>query len=161
MLLQKEIMPDSTKTFLRFEDFLCFAIYSAHHAMNRAYKPLLEKLGLTYPQYIVMVVLWEKDKQTVKDLGEKLFLASNTLTPLLKRLEKMSYVTRQRDSADERKVIICLTRQGKELKENALEIPDCIIESTGLTAKKLQHLQEELSILRKNLERATETGTLA
>lgn len=148
------------KTFLRFEDFLCFALYSANHAMNRAYKPLLETLGLTYPQFIVMVVLWEKDKQTVKELGEKLFLASNTLTPLLKRLEKMGYVTRQRDSVDERKVLISLTRQGTELKENALAIPDCIIEATGLTAEKLQHLQEQLSLLRKNLELSVERDTL-
>ncbi|NER79284.1 MAG: MarR family transcriptional regulator [Leptolyngbya sp. SIO1D8] len=150
-----------SKTFLRFEDFLCFALYSANHAMNRAYKPLLEKLGLTYPQYIVMVVLWEKDKQTVKELGQKLFLASNTLTPLLKRLEKMGYVTRRRDSVDERKVVIHLTQQGKALKEDALEIPDCIIEATGLTSKKLQDLQAQLSLLRENLELFVGTDTLA
>ncbi|NEQ44466.1 MAG: MarR family transcriptional regulator [Leptolyngbya sp. SIOISBB] len=149
-----------SQTFLRFEDFLCFALYSANHAMNRAYRPLLEELGLTYPQYIVMVVLWEKDQQTVKELGDKLFLASNTLTPLLKRLEKMGYVTRQRDAADERKVVICLTQQGQALKENALEIPGCIIEATGLTSEKLQHLQEQLSLLRQNLEAAVATGTL-
>ena len=155
-----ESIPQS-KTFLSFDNFLCFTLYSANHAMNRAYKPLLKKLGLTYPQYIVMVVLWEKDKQTVKDLGEKLFLASNTLTPLLKRLEKIGYVTRQRDPVDERKVFIHLTQQGKELKEKTLEIPGCIIEATGLTPKNLQYLLEQISLLRRNLEIAVETGTIS
>ncbi|MDV3353411.1 MarR family transcriptional regulator [Leptothoe sp. LEGE 181152] len=146
--------------FLQFDDFLCFALYAANHAMNRAYKPLLDKIGLTYPQYIVMVVLWEKDGQAVRELGERLFLASNTLTPLLKRLEKMGYVTRQRDPKDERKVLIYLTQVGKTLKQDVLEIPGCIINATGLTSSNLEALQEQLSLLRKNLETALETGTI-
>ena len=149
-----------SKVFLRFDDFLCFTLYAANHAMNRAYKPLLDKIGLTYPQYIVMVLLWEKDQQTVKDLGERLFLGSNTLTPLLKRLEKMGYVTRQRAPGDERKVIIHLTEQGKVLKEDVLEIPDCIIDATGLTPENLEYLQAQLSLLRRNLEIAIETDAI-
>ncbi|NEZ63679.1 MarR family transcriptional regulator [Leptolyngbyaceae cyanobacterium CCMR0082] len=146
--------------FLQFDDFLCFALYAANHAMNRAYKPLLDKIGLTYPQYIVMVLLWEKDGQTVKELGERLFLVSNTLTPLLKRLEKMGYVTRQRDPKDERKVLIYLTQVGKALKQDVLEIPGCIINATGLTPKNLESLQDQLSLLRRNLETALETGAI-
>ncbi len=136
---------------LNLNSFLCFAIYSANHAMNRVYKPLLEELGLTYPQYIMMVVLWEKDKQTVKSLGKQLFLESNTLTPLLKRLEKMGHITRQRDIADERQVLICLTQQGKGLKEKALKIPSCLLDATGLTPESVQHLQAQITLLRRNL----------
>lgn len=150
----------SSEIFFGLDNFLCFDIYSANHAMNRAYKPLLDKLGLTYPQYIVMVVLWEKDGQTVKQLGERLFLASNTLTPLLKRLEKMEYLTRQRDPADERRVLIYLTQQGKALEARARNIPSCIINATGLPLETLQYLQTKMALLRSNLEVAVETGTL-
>ena len=94
--------PAAASPALRLDNFLCFAVYTAGHAFNRLYKPLLEALGLTYPQYLAMVALWEKDDQTVGELGEKLFLESNTLTPLLKRLEGMGLVTRVRDKADER-----------------------------------------------------------
>src|SRR5438874_8124185 len=93
---------------LRFSDFLCFAVYSASHAFNRVYKPLLDELGLTYPQYLVMVLLWEQDDQTVGSLGEKLFLESSTLTPLLKRLEALGQVKRNRDQVDERQVRVRL-----------------------------------------------------
>lgn len=136
---------------LRLNSFLCFAIYSANHAMNRVYRPLLEDLGLTYPQYIMMVLLWEKDQQTVKSLGQQLFLESNTLTPLLKRLEKMGHVIRKRDVADERQVLICLTHQGKSLKEKALKIPNCLLDASGLTPETLQYLQEQIILLRNNL----------
>lgn len=136
---------------LSLDSFLCFAIYSANHAMNRVYKPLLKELGLTYPQYIMMVVLWEKDKQTVKSLGKQLFLESNTLTPLLKRLEKIGYVTRKRDVLDERQVLICLTEQGRELKKKALNIPNCILNASGLTLESLKELQGQITLLRENL----------
>ena len=89
---------------LKLDEFLCFAVYSASHAFNRVYKPLLDKLGLTYPQYLAMVVLWEHGDQTVGSLGEKLFLESSTLTPMLKRLEVMGYIARVRDAIDERQV---------------------------------------------------------
>src|SRR5258707_12339396 len=94
---------------LRLGEFLCFAVYSANHAFNRVYKPLLDELGLTYPQYLVMVLLWERDDQTVGSLGEKLFLESSTLTPLLKRLEASGYIRRTRDPDDERQERACLT----------------------------------------------------
>ncbi len=95
--------------------FLCFAVYSANLAFNRAYKPLFEGLGLTYPQYVALVALNEEDGQTVSQLGQKLFLESSTLTPLLKRLEANGYVTRRRDSEDERQVRVSLTPRGKSV----------------------------------------------
>src|SRR5258706_16439520 len=104
---------------LRLGEFLCFAVYSASHAFNRVYKPLLDELGLTYPQYLVMVLLWEQDDQTVGSLGEKLFLESSTLTPLLKRLEALGYVKRTRDPVDERQVRVRLTERGRALRERA------------------------------------------
>src|SRR3954465_9836212 len=97
----------------KLADFLCFAIYSANLAYGRAYKAILEELGLTYTQYIAIVALWEEDKQTVSSLGEKLFLESNTLTPILKKLETMGYLRRQRDAADERQVLVSLTDAGR------------------------------------------------
>src|ERR1700722_7049610 len=106
----------STSAPLELRDFLCFAIYSAGHAFNRVYQPLLRELDLTYPQFIAMVLLWEQDGQTVGELGQKLFLQSNTLTPLLKRLESIGYIKRNRDSADERQVLINLTEAGRNLR---------------------------------------------
>ena len=97
---------------LRLDNQICFAVYSAAHAFNRVYKPLLDRLGLTYPQYLVMLVLWERDGVPVKDIGERLFLDSGTLTPLLKRLEAAELVKRTRSTEDERQVLIALTAQG-------------------------------------------------
>ncbi|MEJ1977451.1 MAG: MarR family transcriptional regulator [Acetobacteraceae bacterium] len=133
--------------------FLCFTVYAAGHAFNRVYKPLLEPLGLTYPQYLAMVVLWEQDDQTVGSLGETLSLESSTLTPLLKRLEAMGHVRRVRDTVDERQVRVRLTDQGRALREKALAIPDCILEASGLQAADLQRLQGEMAALRDALER--------
>src|SRR5882762_4242176 len=106
---------------------LCFAIYSTAHAFNRVYKPLLDRLGLTYPQYLVMLVLWERDGVPVKDIGERLFLDSGTLTPLLKRLEAAQLIKRTRNPADERQVLIALTAQGQALKEKARTVPQSIL----------------------------------
>src|SRR6202790_2737687 len=106
---------------------LCFAIYSTAHAFNRVYKPLLDKLGLTYPQYLLMVALWEQDDQTVGALGQKMFLESSTLTPLIKRLESLGLLARTRDPLDERQVRVRLAARGKALREGALEIPPCIL----------------------------------
>ena len=108
----------------KLDDFLCFAIYSANLAMNRLNKPVLDELGLTYPQYIVLVALYEQDDQTVGGLGDKLFLNSSTLTPLLKRLEAMGHLTRQRDPEDERQVRVRLTPQGRSVRERALPFRD-------------------------------------
>jgi DNA-binding MarR family transcriptional regulator len=137
---------------LNLGEFLCFAIYSANHAFNRVYKPLLERLELTYPQYLVMVLLWEKNDQTVGSLGDALFLESSTLTPLLKRLEAMGHISRSRDPKDERQVRVRLSEQGRALKENALGIPGCILDASGLSLDDLRRLRVELTALRQSLE---------
>jgi DNA-binding MarR family transcriptional regulator len=138
---------------LRLGEFLCFAVYSASHAFNRVYKPLLDELGLTYPQYLVMVLLWEQDDQTVGSLGERLFLESSTLTPLLKRLEALGHVRRTRDPVDERQVRVRLTDKGRAMREKARDIPDCILEASGLEIDELRRLQSEIIALRTALER--------
>jgi DNA-binding MarR family transcriptional regulator len=138
---------------LRLGEFLCFAVYSASHAFNRVYKPLLDELGLTYPQYLAMVLLWEQDDQTVGSLGEKLFLESSTLTPLLKRLEALGHVKRMRDPVDERQVRVRLTDKGRAIREKAREIPDCILEASGLEIDELHRLRSEIVALRNALGR--------
>ena len=140
---------------LDVDDHLCFAIYSAGHAFNRIYKPLLVALDLTYPQYLVMVALWAGDDQTVGSLGEKLFLESSTLTPLLKRLEGIGYLSRSRDPADERQVRVRLTKAGAALREKARDIPRCILETSGLSIDAVRRLQAEISGLRDNLLEAS------
>jgi MarR family transcriptional regulator, organic hydroperoxide resistance regulator len=134
-----------------FEDLLCFAVYSTAHAFNRVYKPLLDELGLTYPQYLVMVSLWTRDDQTVGELGETLLLESNTLTPLLKRLETIGYLTRHRDPSDERQVRVQLTNAGRALHRKARNIPRCILKATGLSLADLRRLEREISALRQSL----------
>lgn len=136
---------------LTLDHFLCFAIYSANHAFNRVYKPLLDELGLTYPQYLVMVVLWEKDDVTVGAIGERLFLESSTLTPLLKRLEGLGLVTRLRDRRDERQVRIKLTDAGRALREKAAGIPACVFEASGLDIATGVRLKQDLTSLRDRL----------
>lgn len=138
------------KTFPE-EDLLCFAVYSAGHAFNRVYKPLLDEFGLTYPQYLVMISLWAKDDQTVRELGETLFLESSTLTPLLKRLESMDYLTRNRDPADERQVRVRLTNAGRALQKKARDIPRCILEASGLSLAELRKLLREIKAVRQSL----------
>lgn len=133
------------------DDNLCFAVYSAGHAFNKIYKPLLDPLGLTYPQYLVMSVLWAKDDQTIGSLGEKLYLESNTLTPLVKRLEALGYVARSRDPDDERQVCVRLTKHGAALRAQARKIPACILEATGLSPEDLHRLQTELSCVRDTM----------
>jgi MarR family transcriptional regulator, organic hydroperoxide resistance regulator len=142
---------DKSLTSPLLDDLVCFAVYSAGHAFNRVYKPLLDELGLTYPQYLVMVSLWDKDDQTVGELGELLFLESSTLTPLLKRLETVGYLTRSRDPSDERQVRIRLTNAGRALQKRARDIPRCILEATGLSIADLRRLQRDVSNLRQNL----------
>jgi MarR family transcriptional regulator, organic hydroperoxide resistance regulator len=138
----------------RLADFLCFAIYSANLAFGRAYKPILEQLGLTYPQYIAIVALWEEDNQTVSSLGEKMFLESNTLTPLLKKLEAMGYVHRQRDAADERQVMVTLTEAGRRLREKALTMN--LVKASGLDPEEFRKMQKGVVALRDNLIKAAE-----
>lgn len=141
------------KTDPRLQDFLCFAIYSANLAYGRAYKPILEELGLTYTQYIAIVALWEQDNQTVSSLGEKLFLESNTLTPILKNLEAMGYVRRQRDPKDERQVVVSLTDAGRRVREKAL--PMNLVKESGLTPDEFAKMQKGIVALRNNLIKGT------
>jgi DNA-binding MarR family transcriptional regulator len=137
----------------KLADFLCFAIYSANLAYGKAYKPILEELGLTYTQYIAIVALWEEDNQTVSSLGEKLFLESNTLTPILKKLEAMGYLTRRRDPEDERQVRVSLTNAGRLLREKGLNMS--LVKQTRLTVEEFAKLQKAVSNLRDNLIEAT------
>src|SRR5215469_8265408 len=132
-------------------DFLCFAIYSTNLAVNRLNKPVLDKLGLTYLQYIVLVSLYEHDDQTVGALGDKLFLDSSTLTPLLKRLETMGHLTRQRDPQDERQVRLRLTSQGRSVREQAFAFRHDLVKAMGLSAADFQYLREQMVKLRANL----------
>jgi DNA-binding MarR family transcriptional regulator len=130
---------------------LCFAIYSTAHAFNRVYKPLLDRLGLTYPQYLVMLVLWERDGVPVKDIGERLFLDSGTLTPLLKRLEAAQLIKRTRDTADERQVLIALTSQGQALREKARAVPQSILAASACSIAELSAMKNDLVALRDRL----------
>jgi DNA-binding MarR family transcriptional regulator len=138
---------------LDLDDFMCFALYTANHAMNRVYKPMLDALDLTYPQYLVMVTLWKEDRQTVGGIGEKLHLESSTLTPLLKRLEATGYIKRQRGKEDERVVIIGLTEEGRELRKRAASIPGCILDASGREFAELKRLAADVITLRDTLSR--------
>jgi DNA-binding MarR family transcriptional regulator len=142
----------TTDELLKLGNQLCFAVYSAAHALTKTYKPLLEPLDLTYPQYLVMLVLWEKDGLTVKEIGERLALDSGTLTPLLKRLEAAGRVHRTRDPVDERQVRITLSDEGRALRAKAAAVPPALMCATKLTLDGLAGLREDLSVLRTNLE---------
>ena len=136
---------------LLLDNQLCFALYSASLAMTKLYKPLLETLGLTYPQYLVMLVLWEQDGLTVSALGERLFLDSGTLTPLLKRMEQSGLVSRQRSVEDERRVEVSLTPDGRTLKTRAASVPACVVEAAGCPIPELMTLTHDVQSLRKKL----------
>ena len=133
---------------------ICFAVYSTAHAFNRVYKPLLDRLGLTYPQYLVMLVLWERDDVPLKDIGEKLFLDSGTLTPLLKRLEAQGLIKRTRSTEDERQVLIALTPKGRELREEARAVPEAILSNSACSVGELVAMKNELVSLRDRLNAA-------
>ncbi|WP_394010100.1 MarR family winged helix-turn-helix transcriptional regulator [Xanthobacter aminoxidans] len=155
--LTPELTPQLTPAepgLIPVENMVCFAFYAANHAFNRVYKPLLDALGLTYPQYLALVSLWTEDDRTVGSLGTALGLESSTLTPLLKRLEALGHVSRRRDGADERVVRVKLTPQGKALKEKARHIPACILAATGLNLEDVVRLQREVTALRETLEKA-------
>lgn len=137
------------------EDQLCFAFYSTSHAFTRAYRQLLEPLGLTYPQYLVLLVLWRSDGMRVKEIGMKLFLDSGTLTPLLKRLEALGLVNRLRDTGDERQVSIVLTPAGHTLAAKAAQIPAHVDVLTAVGSNEKHSLLESISSLRENLHAAT------
>ena len=138
----------------KLEDQLCFALYTTSNALTRFYRPHLERLGLTYPQYLVMLALWERDKLMVKDLGARLGLDSGTMTPLLKRLENAGLVRRQRDAQDERRVVISLSAKGSALAAQAADVPTVIAGATGLSAAEIEALVERLAAVRRNLHDA-------
>jgi MarR family transcriptional regulator, organic hydroperoxide resistance regulator len=139
---------------LLLDNQLCFALYSASLAMTKLYKPLLDALGLTYPQYLVMLVLWEKDGQMVSQLGERLNLDSGTLTPLLKRLESAGYVRRLRDVQDERRVLVTLTADGRKLRSKASKVPGCVRDASQCSMAELVQLKRQLHDLRERLAAA-------
>ncbi|WP_439585960.1 MarR family winged helix-turn-helix transcriptional regulator [Hydrogenophaga sp.] len=141
----------SSDQALQLDHQLCFALYSASLAMTKLYKPLLEDLGLTYPQYLAMLVLWETDGVTVSELGERLHLDSGTLTPLLKRLEAADLVSRLRDVQDERRVLIRLTAAGRKLKARAARLPGCVLQATQCDLSEVLDLTRQVQALRDRL----------
>lgn len=138
----------------RLGDFMCFAVYSTNLAYSRVYKPVLEALGLTYTQYVTIICLWEEDDQTVKGLSEKLFLEPSTMTPMLKRLEAMGYVRRERDREDERSVRVSLTDAGRALREKAFDYREITAKAAGLAPDEFRALQKAIVNLRTNLVEA-------
>lgn len=130
---------------------ICFALYSTSRAITSAYRPLLQELGLTYPQYLVMLVLWEEERLNVGEIGDRLMLDSGTLTPLLKRLEARGLVSRQRQKVDERQVAIELTQAGEDMREPAFEVVRSIACKLALTSELYEALHKQLAQLQKNL----------
>lgn len=148
-------MKSSNAKSPKLADFLCFAIYSTNLAFGRAYRPILEELGLTYTQYIAIIALWEEDNQTVSSLGEKLFLESNTLTPILKKLESLGYLKRERSAADERQVIVSLTDAGRQLREKGLDMN--LVKESGLSPAEFKTVQNAVVAVRNSLVKATQS----
>ncbi|MGM7669821.1 MarR family winged helix-turn-helix transcriptional regulator [Microbacterium sp. A93] len=127
---------------LHLEDQVCFALYSAARAAQQAYRPLLDELGLTYPQYLVLLVLWEQDGQSVSELGERLHLDSGTLSPLLRRLDEHGFITRERQTTDSRRVTVRLTTAGETLRERAVDVQRCLLDAVGLSTADLLALRD-------------------
>jgi MarR family transcriptional regulator, organic hydroperoxide resistance regulator len=146
--MAQKIDPDQA---MLLDNQLCFALYSTSLAMTKLYKPLLDELGLTYPQYLVMLVLWERDGLMVSELGERLFLDSGTLTPLLKRLESAGLIARIRAVEDERRVHITLTAAGRRLKAKAQKVPGCVLSASQCSIPELLQLTTQIRNLRERL----------
>ena len=142
------------QALLGVDELICFALYSTGLAMDKAYRKALRPLHITYPQYLVMLLLWQTDERTVTDLGDRLYLDSATLTPLLKRLEQTGLVSRRRAVDDERRVIISLTAAGRALKQKAADVQLAISQATQCTADELGDLQKQLQALRAKLRGA-------
>jgi len=140
-----------TKPSLRLEDQLCFALYSTTLAMNKLYRSVLKELDLTYPQYLVLLVLWERDQRSVTAIGDELFLDSATLTPLLKRMEKAGLLSRVRDVSDERSVIITLTAAGRDMRLRAEQVVLKVFCATGLSPEQVGGIRAQLNNLRGTL----------
>lgn len=143
--------PINAKNMLLLDQQMCFALYSANLALHKVYRKLLNQLDLTYPQYLVMLVLWERDEITVSDIGERLFLDSATLTPLLKRLEVAGLLLRYRAVNDERQVIIALTDAGHALREKARSIPEAVMCATDCSLDEVSSIKQQLEKLRNRL----------
>ncbi|MBO9738278.1 MarR family transcriptional regulator [Xanthomonas axonopodis pv. begoniae] len=141
-----------TDALLQLDNQLCFALYSANLAMHKLYRGLLKALDLTYPQYLVMLVLWETDERSVSEIGERLYLDSATLTPLLKRLQAAGLVTRTRAASDERQVIIALTEAGRALRSKAGAVPEQVFCASACSLDELRQLKQELEKLRSSLD---------
>ena len=146
--MKRQPTPDK----LLLDQQLCFALYAASRSVTGLYRPLLEPLGLTYPQYLVMLVLWEQDGLTVRELGQRLQLDSGTLTPLLKRLQSAGLITRQRRQQDEREVDIRLTDAGLALRDKASGIPECLAQCMQLPFEQMQSLRDELKRLTRQIQ---------
>ncbi len=144
-------MTNKNDALLQLDNQLCFALYSASLAMTKVYKPHLDEMGLTYPQYLAMLALWERDGLMVSELGEKLYLDSGTLTPLLKRLESAGFISRIRDVEDERRVHITLTSTGRKLKARAAKIPACILSASQCSIPEITDLTRQVQALRQQL----------
>ena len=138
---------DVSEQWAKLDDQVCFIMYSASRAIIRAFAPYLEKLGITYPQYLVLFTLYEFKCLTVNEIGNKLFLDSGTLTPLLKRMEKSGYIVRERSKEDERKVLISLTEEGIEMRRRVNDIPKMIAERSGLQLEELQRIKDEVKTI--------------
>ena len=143
--------PIAEADWLRLDRQICFSLHAASRAFNGVYRLLLKELGLTYPQYLVMLVLWEQDGVPVKDIGERLFLDSGTLTPLLKRLEAAQLIKRTRGTEDERQVMIALTAQGHALKEKARTVPSSLLAASACSVAELSAMKNEIVALRDRL----------
>ncbi|MBD9529932.1 MarR family winged helix-turn-helix transcriptional regulator [Paracoccus sp. PAR01] len=133
-------------------DMLCFSIYSAGHAFTQLYRPLLGKIGLTYPQYLVMLTLWRRDGQNVKELGNTLFLDSSTLTPLLKRLDAAGLITRKRNPKDEREVLLTLTEEGRALQSEAADVMKCVEDALALNGETIDAIRASVDDIRDRLQ---------
>lgn len=145
----------NSENFLKLENQLCFAIYACSREITRLYRPILEKLELTYPQFLALTVLWEHKRLTVKEIGELLYLDSGTLTPMLKRMESMELLRRVRASEDERKVFIELTDKGIKLREDALQLPEKCIPHFGLSKNEYNDLLIQMNQMIENLQQVT------
>ena len=143
---------------LTLDEQFCFAVYSTAHALNRVYKPLLDRLGVTYPQYLVLLALWGEDDRSVGSLGAQLMLESSTLTPLLKRMETAGLLHRERSREDERQVNVKLTAKGRRLRQKAKGVPEAVLAATGCGARELAGLREEVTAVRDCLLNAVEAA---
>lgn len=144
-------MTTATPDPLHLDQQFCFAVYSTMHALNRTYKPLLDRLEITYPQYIVLLVLWERDGVSVGEIGEKLMLDSSTLTPLLKRMEAAGIVRRTRNPEDERQVLVALTDEGRAMRKIAAEFPEALLCAAGCSVDELVSLKRRMLGVRDNM----------